>query len=87
MLGGAGTQFWARLVDQNPTLKIFLFLRVTDEEMLGLGWKLDFLLAPFRPQNPPSSRVNPGEARIFEGQWNPIQQRLREVGLDPNALC
>ena len=87
VLGGARTQFWARLVDQNPTLKIFLFLRVTDVEMLGLGWKLDFLLAPFRPQNPPSSSVNPGETMICEGQWNPVQQRPRKVGLDPNAPC
>ena len=55
--------------------------------MLGLGWKLDFLLAPFRPQNPPSSRVNPGEARVFQGRWTPVQQRPRKVGLDPNALC
>ena len=37
VLGRTGTQFWARLVNQNPTFKIFLFLRVTEVDVLGLG--------------------------------------------------
>ena len=70
-----------------PYFEDFLFLRVTEVDVLGLGWKLVILFAPFRSQILPSSSVHPGETRVFEGRWTPVQQRPRKVGLDPNALC